>query len=434
MDEYKKQHSESSQSEQMYMDPQLGVFNLLKYKEDRDVYGFDKLCVVQIENSETIFTYMGQEMYFTLISDIIADVRSYVYKKKYNLALHFYMVNESTFALAAGEAVEEEYFLHIIRKLYKKFQFINSGAADIPITNRFAVVLNKDDLIESGLHALACNKNSQNYYIVYEDAFHNKKSSKQELEMISILKYALENDGVIPYYQGIYDNKKKITEKYESLMRIRDADGTVYRPCSFMDIAKKYHMYAQLSRRMIDRVLKDFENLDAEVSVNLSAHDINNKEFREWLYNRIKNMKNTSNFVFEILEDEEFRDIYTLQEFITEVRKYGICIAIDDFGSGYSNLLEIIRIKPDYLKVDGEIIKDIINSDQSHIILETIMHLTDSLNTGLVAEFVENSEIQHKISDMGVDFSQGYYFGVPVPIEELSVREKVKEELGCLKK
>lgn len=424
MKENKHTYKAGGTSEQMYMDPQLKVSNLLKYKEDKDAYHFNKLCIVQIENSETLLTHIGQETYFTLVGKTIGEIRSYAHRKKYDTVIHSYVVNESTFALAAGENVEEKYFLHIIKKLYKKFQFINTGVLNLPLTNRYAVVLNQDNLMERGLYALSRNSDSQNYYIVCDEEFYNKNSSEEELKMISILKYAVENGEVIPYYQGIYDNRKGIIEKYESLMRIRDAEGRIYKPFEFMDTAKKYHMYARLSEHMIDRVLTDFENLDAAVSLNLSAYDINAGEFRMWLYNRLKLMDNTSNFVFEILEDEEFRDINILRDFIAEVKKYGIKIAIDDFGSGYSNLLEIIRIKPDYIKVDGEIIRDILSDKQNTVILETIMYLAGKLGTGLVAEFVENSEIQSKISDMGIEFSQGYYFGFPVPIEELDVRER----------
>ena len=179
------------------------------------------------------------------------------------------------------------------------------------------------------------------------------------MKMIQILNQVIENKRVIPYFQGIYGNETKIINKYEALMRIEDNEGIIYNPFEFLDTAKKYHLYSVLSTIMIKKVLSLFVGKKTIVSINLSADDINFKDIRQCIYNELEKVGNASNIIFEILEEEELRDMEVLRDFIQTVRQYGVRISIDDFGSGYSNFIEIVKIEPDLIKADGSIIKDI---------------------------------------------------------------------------
>ncbi|MCI7760078.1 MAG: EAL domain-containing protein, partial [[Eubacterium] saphenum] len=101
-------------------------------------------------------------------------------------------------------------------------------------------------------------------------------------------------------------------------------------------------------------------------------------------------------------------------------------VAIDDFGSGFSNLLHILRIDADYLKIDGEIIR-MINDDEK--IMQFVGFLSSwwkERHKQVIAEYVENAEIQGKIEKMGISFSQGYFFSKPQPWKNVSVKGAVK--------
>ena len=104
---------------------------------------------------------------------------------------------------------------------------------------------------------------------------------------------------------------------------------------------------------------------------------------------------------------------------VEKLNENGIKIAIDDFGSGYSNLVELARLEPDYIKIDGEIVRNINSSSIHKIIAETIVYMTSKLKTELVAEYVENYELQQTIIDMHIRYSQGYLFSKPLPYEEI---------------
>ena len=97
------------------------------------------------------------------------------------------------------------------------------------------------------------------------------------------------------------------------------------------------------------------------LSINLSAIDINSDMVTNMIYDRLASMEKPEHFIFEILESDAFDDLNTLSNFINRLRDFNVLIAIDDFGSGYSNLIEIVKLRPDLIKIDGEIIKHLLN-------------------------------------------------------------------------
>ncbi|PID77887.1 MAG: hypothetical protein CSB21_02845 [Deltaproteobacteria bacterium] len=403
----------------LYIDRHLGINNLIKYKEDEEQFNFDKLCMVKFENSTILINSLGREEYFRFIKKNINMIKEYLLEQKFFHFLHFYVVNENSIIFVVEDFVSESFFMEIVNSLFKNWQFISHDTEDLYVINRFVTVLNQEDMVEAAVNGLHSNKDNDSFILISDDKVDWDSSSSAEMKIIGVLNRAMENGGVVPYYQGINNNRTNCIDRYEALMRIVDLDGTVYLPCSFMDVAKRYDVYKRLSCQLIKKVFSDFSSRKEKVSINISAYDINSKDFREMLLDLIEEAGDGSNYIFEILEDEEFRDMDILIQFINEFRKYNVKIAIDDFGSGYSNLVEIIKIYPDYIKVDGEIIKNIDSREENMIVLETIIFMGEKLGTDIVAEYVGDKVIQDIIKNLGIAYSQGFYFSKPQPISEI---------------
>ena len=94
-------------------------------------------------------------------------------------------------------------------------------------------------------------------------------------------------------------------------------------------------------------------------------------------------------------------------------------LAIDDFGSGYSNLLEIIKMRPDIIKIDGEIIKNLLNDPMNRQLMDVIIYMSNVFNVDLVAEYAESEELQTFLMSKGIRYSQGYYFSKPIPYSQI---------------
>lgn len=409
---------QESQKKQKYIDFNTGQTNYLKYKEDLKTQQFDKLCVIKIENAELLITHLGHTYYLKILRNILLKFQETLYelRDQEHTLMQLYVFNESIFFIASDERMSERHFMNICKNIHDTNHFAQLDDQEV-VVNRFVVCLNQKDPLESALNALAANKNTQNSFLVYQD--NNETSSNEEFKMIGVLNRAFEKNGVIPYFQGIYSNKEKRIAYYEALMRIQDTDGTVYAPGQFIDVAKKYHMYANLSRIMIRKVFDLFVGRDEIISINVSAFDIHSETTKEMIYQCLRACHNPKNYVFEILEDEAYKDFAPLKDFIANVQKLGARVAIDDFGAGYSNLYEISNIHFDIIKVDGGIIRNLPNNECNKKLLDVITYMGVLFEAEIVAEFVENQEIQSIIEKTGIAFSQGYLFAVPVPFDKM---------------
>ena len=118
-------------------------------------------------------------------------------------------------------------------------------------------------------------------------------------------------------------------------------------------------------------------------------------------------------FKDKIIKPNEVRDFEVIKSFIKRVKRMGVKIAIDDFGAGYSNFERLLDFEPDILKIDGSLVKNIANDSYSRNVVETIVSFAKKQKIITIAEFVENEEIFNILYDLGVDYSQGYYFGEP---------------------
>ena len=113
------------------------------------------------------------------------------------------------------------------------------------------------------------------------------------------------------------------------------------------------------------------------------------------------------------MESEGIESYKEIKDFINTVKKYNCKIAIDDFGSGYSNLNHIINLDIDYIKIDASIIKNIDKDENSEHIVKLLVEFSKKLGIKTIAEFVSSKEIFEKVKKLGIDYSQGYYFSEP---------------------
>jgi len=192
-----------------------------------------------------------------------------------------------------------------------------------------------------------------------------------------------------------------------------DVDDTLIAPIHFLELAKKNKLYHQLTKIMIEKTFEKFKHLPYSVSINLSVDDIVNKDIYKFIMDKLKNSPISKNIVFEIIESEGIENFDQVLEFINSVKSYGAKISIDDFGTGYSNFEYLMKLKVDYIKIDGSMIKNIDTDKNSQMITQTIVEFAKRMNIKTVAEFVHSKDVFDKIVELGVDYTQGYYFGAP---------------------
>jgi len=244
--------------------------------------------------------------------------------------------------------------------------------------------------------------------IEYENALKN-------IETIHIIKTAIDNHKIISYFQPIVNNQTQKIEKYESLVRLITEEGQLLTPFYFLETAKKGRYYSKITKIVLENSFAALHKLpDAAISINLSVHDIERDEITDYIQQLLFEYKEEAHrIIFELLESEDIKDFLLIKRFIQNVKAQGVKIAIDDFGTGYSNFERLLSYEPDILKIDGSLIKNIHTNTVNQHIVETIILFAQKQNLTTVAEFVESEAIYEMVRDMGIDYSQGYYFGRP---------------------
>jgi EAL domain-containing protein (putative c-di-GMP-specific phosphodiesterase class I) len=380
----------------------------------------DKICLVAVERGDMAVAHFGESVYGRIMLRTIRKFEDYVDVHFPDIKLKIYSYNNDSFVLTADNNTDSMKFLTVMQELFIKYGTVTIANLSYTAIHRFICLRNPEgNLIESLKIVAAKNAETPDRFIVHEASFGRADNMDDAFKKTKLITEAIENDGIIPYFQPIYDNQNGRVEKFEALMRIRGRDGRIFFPGQFLESAKEYRLYLQLSEIMITKVFDLFENREETVSINLSAYDINSSRIRNMIYARLERMGNASNIIFEVLESEEFRDFEVLTHFIDKVRRYGVQIAIDDFGAGFSNLLEIAKIAPNFIKIDGQIVREVIDSEMHRKIMETILEMAKSFDIELIAEYVETAALQKYAYEKGVRYSQGFFFSTPIPYNEI---------------
>lgn len=235
---------------------------------------------------------------------------------------------------------------------------------------------------------------------------------KQNIYWREKIQWAIENDRVIPYFQPIVDVDNQKTRKYEALIRIQDEDNIIT-PYAFLEVSKETKQYAMLTRIMIEKTFAKFSGTDIEFSINISILDIEDDTTVNFLIQKLEEYKVGKQVILEILETEEIINSDKFLPFVDLIRSHDVRLALDDFGSGYSNFSFLLKFPPKFLKVDGSLVKRVKDDKNSYNIVKTIVMFAHEINSNIVAEFVEDEETVQVLKDLGVNLMQGYHFSAP---------------------
>ena len=208
---------------------------------------------------------------------------------------------------------------------------------------------------------------------------------------------------------------------YELLLRLKDRSGNLIKPEEFIPVAERYGVITIVDRWVLkatlDAYTKYFAAERALVSINLSGASINDERFTNFAIDLIeKSQVSGECLCFEITETAAISQISHAQKFISKMKALGVKFALDDFGSGVSSFGYLKSLSVDYLKIDGSLIKAIINEDYDRAIVNSINEVAHLMGIKTIAEFVENDRILKRLTEISIDYAQGYVTGKPIAI------------------
>jgi len=414
--------------QQLYVDKMTGLPNRRKLLEDVENAKYPILILINIDSFQQLNDFYGNEIGDFVIMETGKRLKSALPSRDYKL----YKMPADEYAVLLDKNICRDEFEQMIQVLVRLFREEISEAdfvyhdTVIHITIAMGIALGSDIKVNKGKHSkwhnLALNadmalkqaKKLQKNYIIYNESMQISKEYEYNIRWAKKLKDSIKESRIIPYYQPILNNHTQKIEKYECLVRMIDQDDRINSPILFLDMAKKSKIYHEITRTMIIKSFEKFKEKEYEFSINLSVDDILDEETNLFIRKKLKENYNIApRVVFEILESEGIENYEEVKNFIDEVKKYQCKIAIDDFGTGYSNFSHILRLNVDYIKIDASLTKYIHRDYNSQIITQTIVDFTKKLGIKTIAEFVHSREVYDKVNELGIDYSQGYFFGEP---------------------
>jgi len=401
--------------ESMIHERLTGLPNRLKFLEDIRNSKKEKnrhLALINIDNFKDINDFYGHAIGDKLLIQLAKNIKDFC---RYENTSVYKLPSDEYAIFTTIESSTEEFKRRITKLLHsiQKHEYHIQNHV-IFITVSCGIASNEDQLIIKADMALQVAKSSKTDLVVYDSLVDSTESVNKNIQGIALLKDAIANDKIQPFFQPIYNLHTKKIEKYESLVRIISNDGEVIAPYLFLDIAVKSKLYPHITYTMIEKTFAFFEDKEEyEFSLNLSIDDILNERTVAFILDKLENYNAPQRVVFEILESNEIENYEDIKNFIKKVKEYKAKIAIDDFGSGYSNFSHVLELNVDYLKIDASLIKNITSDSNAKTITQTIVLFAKNIGLQTIAEFVEDEESLKLLTELDVDFIQGYYIGKP---------------------
>lgn len=376
--------------------PLLTIFSIDLFNDLNKFYGFEISEWMLKEVSERLKAFFGHK---------VVGV--------YKLPSSEYAVLADGFGTVQAWALEVEEFL----EYSSGNKLVHQGRdQSFPLTFTAGISYQKKGLLRHADLALKAAFDGQKSFLVYDDSMDDLEQFEDNIRWVGVIKDALAQDRIQPYFQAIVSNQTGKVEKYETLVRLIDHQGRAITPFHFLEIAKHARLYPQITRRVFAKAFEIFKDSDYEFSLNVSVDDLKDKETMSFIRSIMaENPKQSQQVVFELLESEGIENFGDVLNFINEVKSFGGKIAIDDFGTGYSNFDYLVKLNIDILKIDGSLIKNIDVDKNSLLVVETLVEFAKKFNMKTVAEFVDSNSVLNKVKQLGITYSQGFFLAEPEP-------------------
>jgi diguanylate cyclase (GGDEF)-like protein/PAS domain S-box-containing protein len=385
--------------------------NRFKLSNDIRKNSKNSIAILNVDNFRQVNDFYGHAFGDKLIQKLSEILSSLIAsQKQYEL----YRLQGDEFVIL-GHPHSNDLFYERIKNI---LNFIDNDNIEVE-TEQLSVKLtaaisfeSNDKILQTADMALQIARKKNIDIVIYNEENSLNKEYENNLKWTKKIKEAIEENRVVPFFQPIVNNSNNSYEKYESLIRIIE-DDKVISPYFFLEISKKTKYYNILTKIMLEKSFKKFYNNEFEFSVNLTIDDILNVEIQDYIFELLNKYGIGKRVVFEIVESESIENFNQVVSFIKNVKAFGCKIAIDDFGTGYSNFEYLMKLEADYIKIDGSMIKNIDTDNNAKMVVETIVNFAKKMNMKTIAEFVENEEILKIVNELGIEYSQGYYFSAP---------------------
>lgn len=323
--------------------------------------------------------------------------------------------------------------INVLKKAVREFRFVWENKTFVLGLSIGVVYITKEtDSVASALSVAdaACyvaKEKGRNRIHVYQEDDLTINRRHGEMHWVIRINEALESGRLLLDCQRISPvNGSEDGHFIEILLRLRDEKNNIVMPGAFIPAAERYNIMGHVDRWVVASVFKFFSKNKAQLdklklcAINLSGHSIGEERFLDYLIEQLKHYDIPNNKIcFELTETSAISNLNDAVSFISELKAQGCYFALDDFGSGMSSFTYLKNLPVDFVKIDGNFVRDIVDDPIDEAMVKSIHNVGQVMGIKTIAEFVENRNVLSRLQAIGVDYVQGYAIATPHSLQDL---------------
>ncbi len=261
----------------------------------------------------------------------------------------------------------------------------------------------------------------------YDTAQHRQQRMQTRLGWAERIRLALENDGFVLHAQPILGLRGDQRPRHELLLRLIGEEGDLIPPGVFLYIAERFGLAPDLDRWVVRHaidLLVEHQRTGSDLSleVNISAHSVTDDRLIDLITEQLAGGRaDPRGLCFELTETAAIINVDRARNFAHQLSSLGCEFALDDFGAGFASFYYLKHLEFDYLKIDGEFVKDLPSNHTNQVIVRSVVQIAQGLGKKTIAEFVEDQQTLDLLRDYGIDYAQGYHISRPGPLETIDL-------------
>jgi diguanylate cyclase (GGDEF)-like protein/PAS domain S-box-containing protein len=279
-------------------------------------------------------------------------------------------------------------------------------------------------LVEADIAMYDAKEAGKDRYAVYERAEGRRELMATRENWNERLRAAVQDDGFVLYAQPIVPICSTPMETFELLLRLPDDHGDLIPPGTFLYNAERFGLIEEIDRWVLRQAIGHLSashaaGTDLMLTVNVSGKTMGDPTLGAFVAALLREHPvRSQRLVVEITETAAITNIERARALAKELRSLGCQIALDDFGAGFASFYYLKHLKFDYLKIDGEFIRNLCATPTDQLVVQAVVSIAHGLAARTIAEFVGDDATTELLRELGVDYGQGYHLGLPARLDK----------------
>jgi len=321
------------------------------------------------------------------------------------------------------DRMDEFRFIHEDRRFR-----IGASIGLVPVDKRWATTAAIQQAADTSCYA--AKEAGRNRVHAWFDTDVAMRARQFEVQWSSRIEHALDDGGFVLFAQRIAPIGPAGGGLHaEVLLRMKNDDGTLVLPGAFLPAAERFHLINRVDRWVLGQAIAWLKALPdpariGSLSVNLSGQSVGDRAFHAWAIELLETCSPVlrAQLCLEITETAAMTNLADAAAFIAQVRQRQVRVALDDFGAGASSFGYLKSLPVDYLKIDGQFVRDLVNDPLDDAAVRCFVDVARVVGVKTVAEFVDSPAVLQRLREIGVDYAQGYLIHRPEALDDLLAR------------